>query len=86
MLRTVLAITLLAPTFAVTAEPDAKKVEFFETKIRPVLVEQCYKCHSAAAEKEKKLRGDLFLDSKVGLAKGGESARPSFPGSRARAS
>jgi hypothetical protein len=80
MLRTALTIIFLAPSFATAAEPDAKKVEFFEAKIRPVLVEHCYKCHSADAEKEKKLRGGLFLDTKAGLLKGGETGKAIVPG------
>jgi len=52
------------------AEPTAKDVEFFEKKVRPVLVQHCYKCHSADA---KDLKGDLLLDTKAGVAKGGES-------------
>src|SRR3954453_16027239 len=44
--------------------------EFFEKKIRPVLVEQCYKCHSASS---KKLKGGLLLDSREGMLKGGET-------------
>ncbi len=47
--------------------------EFFEKKIRPVLVEHCFKCHSADAEKEKKLKGGLLLDSHEGVTKGGDS-------------
>ncbi len=43
-------------------------VEFFETKIRPVLVEQCQSCHS-----EKKQSGGLRLDSKAAILKGGEN-------------
>lgn len=43
---------------------------FFEQKIRPVLVEHCYSCHSAGAEK---LKGNLYLDSKAGWQKGGDS-------------
>ncbi len=43
---------------------------FFETKIRPVLVESCYECHSASS---KKLGGKLLLDSREGILKGGES-------------
>ncbi len=54
-------------------KPDAKGVEFFETKIRPVLVEHCYKCHSAEAEKSKKIKAGLFLDSAAGVRKGGDS-------------
>ena len=37
--------------------------EFFENKIRPLLAEHCYKCHSAEAEK---LKGGFLLDSKDG--------------------
>lgn len=42
---------------------------FFESKIRPVLVESCYECHAQG----KKVRGGLLLDSKIGLEKGGDS-------------
>ena len=31
---------------ASAAEPTAEQIEFFENKIRPVLVEHCYSCHS----------------------------------------
>jgi hypothetical protein len=47
--------------------------EFFEKKIRPVLVEQCFECHSAGA---KKLKGAFRLDSAAGMRKGGESGKP----------
>jgi mono/diheme cytochrome c family protein len=46
---------------------------FFEQKIRPVLVEHCYGCHSAQADK---LKGGLLLDSKAGWQKGGDSGKP----------
>src|SRR3954471_1387578 len=52
---------------------DPKGVKFFEQKIRPVLVQSCYPCHSRDAQKAKKLRGGLFLDSRDGLRKGGDS-------------
>jgi hypothetical protein len=45
-------------------------VEFFETKIRPVLVEHCYKCHSRKAGKE---RGGLLLDTREALRRGGDN-------------
>ncbi len=51
--------------------------EFFEKKIRPVLVERCYKCHSASAEK---LKGNLYLDSRAGLLKGGDTRPAIVPG------
>jgi hypothetical protein len=65
------------------AEPDGKAVEFFETKIRPVLVEHCYRCHSEEAQKSKKLKGSLLLDSRGGLLKGGDSGPALVPGKAA---
>jgi cytochrome c553 len=82
MLRFSLVVVVLAPSFVSAADPapDAQKAEFFETKIRPVLVEQCYKCHSEDAAKEKKLRGGLKLDTKAGLLTGGDTGAALVPG------
>ncbi|AMV22861.1 Planctomycete cytochrome C [Gemmata sp. SH-PL17] len=83
MLRIALVAVLVAPSVALAADPaplDAKKVEFFETKIRPVLIEQCYKCHSEEAVKDKKLKGGLKLDTKAGLLAGGETGAALVPG------
>lgn len=55
---------------AATAALSTEHRAFFETKIRPVLVQHCYSCHSADA---KKLGGRLFLDTRDGLLAGGES-------------
>src|SRR5437870_9700476 len=52
-------------------------IEFFEKKIRPVLTEKCYKCHSAGAEK---IKGGLRLDSRAEWMKGGESGPVIVPG------
>ena len=52
-------------------------MEFFEKKIRPVLVEQCYQCHSA---KSKKIRGGLRLDSRAKLLEGGDRGAAVTPG------
>jgi len=57
----------------VANEADPKGVEFFENKIRPLLVEKCYKCHSADSEK---LKGALRLDTQVGMRAGGQSCSP----------
>lgn len=46
---------------------DEAAVSFFEKRIRPVLVEQCYSCH---AESEKTIEGGLRLDNALGLRKG----------------
>ena len=56
------------------AEPDLSKAQrdFFESKIRPVLVEHCYGCHSAEA---KKVEADYLLDTRAGIRKGGASGR-----------
>ena len=51
--------------------------EFFEKRIRPVLVEHCYECHSATSSK---LKGGLRLDSKKGLLQGGETRAAVIPG------
>jgi hypothetical protein len=50
---------------------------FFESNIRPLLVERCYECHSAEA---KKVKGGLLLDSRTGWAKGGENGPAIVPG------
>ena len=55
--------------------PNAAQIEFFESKIRPVLANECYKCHSAGAPK---LKGKLHLDTREGMFKGGESDLPAI--------
>src|SRR5665213_43436 len=68
-------VLLAACGFAVRAA-DAS-AEFFEKKIRPILVEQCYECHSA---KSKKVRGGLRLDSRAALLQGGDRGEAVTPG------
>jgi hypothetical protein len=67
----------LAAAEAVAEELPVTGVEFFEKKIRPVLVETCYKCHSAGAEK---LQGKLLLDNREAARKGGETGPAIVPG------
>ena len=50
-----------------------EQVAFFETKIRPVLIQECYSCHSQDASKNGKLKGNLFLDSRDGMLIGGDT-------------
>lgn len=52
------------------AHADDAGIEFFEKKIRPLLVTHCSECHAVDA---KKLGGGLLLDSRDGVRKGGES-------------
>src|SRR3954447_21983018 len=75
---------LLASTAALiflsgaTAEELSKEhVEFFEKRIRPVLVEHCYECHSAQSEK---LKGKLLLDTREAARHGGETGPAVVPG------
>jgi hypothetical protein len=63
-------LILLAALPVAAAEFAPADLEFFEKKIRPVLAEHCYKCHSA---KSKKLKGGLRLDHRAGVLKGGDS-------------
>src|SRR4051794_33953893 len=74
-----LAALGLATTAAPAADPP-EPVEFFEKKIRPVLVEHCYKCHSAEAEANKKLKAGLRLDTRDGLRAGGDGGPALAPG------
>jgi hypothetical protein len=60
--------------------PDPKALAFFEAKIRPVLVKECYRCHSAEAARNQKLRGGLQLDTREGIRKGGDTGPAVVPG------
>ncbi len=51
--------------------------DFFERKIRPVLAEHCYSCHSAEL---KKFKGGLALDTKAGWMEGGDKGPSIVPG------
>ena len=58
-------------------KPSAAGVEYFEKKIRPLLVNRCYACHSANA---KTVHGGLRLDSAAALFRGGDSGVAVVPG------
>jgi uncharacterized protein DUF1549/uncharacterized protein DUF1553/cytochrome c/concanavalin A-like lectin/glucanase superfamily protein len=64
---------------AATAAPTAEALEFFEQRIRPVLVAECYECHGA--EKQK---GGLRVDFRDGLLKGGDTGAAVVPGNPAK--
>ena len=59
------------------AQPTPAQLEFFETRIRPVLVNQCYECHSSQS---KKVKGSLLLDTRAGIRRGGDSGASVVPG------
>jgi hypothetical protein len=52
---------------------DSKVEAFFETRIRPLLVEHCYECHSQEAAAQNHLKGGLLLDSAAAIRQGGDS-------------
>lgn len=59
---------LNSPSFGADNPPqDPAKLEFFEKKVRPLLVENCYNCHSA----DNKAAGGLRVDDHKGLLDGG---------------
>ncbi|MAR13035.1 MAG: hypothetical protein CL681_24085 [Blastopirellula sp.] len=65
---------------ATAGQPNARELAFFEEKIRPVLVQRCYACHSAEAAAKKVLKGDLRLDTRATVRAGGESGPAIVPG------
>jgi hypothetical protein len=69
------ALCTLPVTTNLGAVAEAKKfapeqLDFFEEKIRPVLAEQCFKCHSTTGEK---IKGGLVLDTREATIKGGDT-------------
>lgn len=60
-----------------TADESTEAAAFFESKIRPVLVQHCYQCHSAKAGKSE---GGLRLDSRRGIRAGGDRGPAIVPG------
>lgn len=59
----------------VIANAGAEELAFFESKIRPVLVEKCLSCHSVEAQAKGKLKGGLLLDSRSGVLQGGDTGK-----------
>ena len=60
-----------------TAADDRADREFFETRIRPILVQECYRCHSSEAGRPK---ANLRLDTSDGVRKGGDNGPAIVPG------
>lgn len=62
-------ISVLGSLSAIAGDITQEQREFFESKIRPVLVERCYPCHNSAETAE----GQLAVDSRDAFLKGGTS-------------
>src|SRR5260221_7174841 len=85
-LWTFLVLALLLPALPTVRGGDQKKptpaaAAFFETKVRPILSESCFRCHG-----EKKQRGDLRLDSLAAALEGGGRGPALVPGNAAKSS
>ncbi len=66
----------IAPA-AWAADIPKDQLEFFEGKVRPILADNCYQCHSVEKNKTK---GGLTLDTRDGVLKGGDSGAVIKPG------
>ncbi|MFN5907104.1 MAG: c-type cytochrome domain-containing protein, partial [Planctomyces sp.] len=78
---------LSLPAVAASAAQDAEaspgsppqftdsQLQFFESQVRPLLVEHCWECHAGA-----KLKGSLSLESRAALLAGGDSGPAIVPG------
>ena len=75
LLLVVLVFANLSRAFAEDLTPA--QTDFFENRIRPLLADKCYKCHSTLAEK---IKGGLLLDSREAMLKGGDSGKVIVPG------
>jgi mono/diheme cytochrome c family protein len=70
-------VSIWGPVVSAVDGPSAADLEFFESKVRPVLAEHCFKCHSA---KENKTKGGLAMDSRELILKGGDTGPALVPG------
>ncbi|MFO0428389.1 MAG: PSD1 and planctomycete cytochrome C domain-containing protein [Planctomyces sp.] len=58
----------------------AEQTEFFEANVRPLLISRCYECHSGEAETAGQLKGELRLDTRAAMQRGGSSGQVLIPG------
>src|SRR4051794_1270461 len=80
LLVTVSFVLFVASPVAVSGQSAARdeeaRIEFFEKKVRPLLVSNCYNCHSANTNS----RGGLRVDDRNGLLNGGGRGPAVVPG------
>ena len=58
-------------------KPDREGIQFFEAKIRPVLVRHCYECHSQVADE---VQGNFRVDTREAFRQGGDNGTAIVPG------
>ena len=74
LMRGIAAIAFCGLSTLSAQTPDASSPEYFESKIRPILANNCYSCHT-----DSKL-GDLRLDNAAAILKGGTRGPAITPG------
>ncbi len=77
---TLIVLACQCAVYRVTAA-TADELQFFESKIRPVLAAHCYECHSGESGKSK---GGLLLDTREGIRAGGDRGPAVVPGNPAK--
>ena len=75
MIRSIHIAAALASVTTLQAAVSPEQIEFFEKKVRPVLAEQCYKCHGPDKQK-----AELRLDSREAILKGSDTGPVVVPG------
>ncbi|MCA9058082.1 MAG: PSD1 domain-containing protein [Planctomycetaceae bacterium] len=74
----VLVVSSWSSSRAVAQQPDdSEGIAFFEAAIRPILVKECYSCHSAGSDS---LESGLALDTRAGIRRGGDRGPAVVPG------
>lgn len=75
LLVCVVSLAAVLPPSCLAADPSNRQFEFFESRIRPVLVAQCYECHNSETAE-----GGLAVDHRQALLAGGENGAVIVPG------
>lgn len=68
---------VLASTTSDASDIAPDQADFFEKRIRPVLIQHCYECHSQESDS---IKGGFLLDSREGIRAGGDSGAAIVPG------
>ena len=73
-------VILVATALFTVVKPEEQGDEFFEKKVRPILVSRCFDCHSGKlADGAKTPKGNLRLDSREAALKGGDTGPAVMP-------
>jgi Protein of unknown function (DUF1553)/Protein of unknown function (DUF1549)/Planctomycete cytochrome C len=72
---------LIPAASLVAAEPTKEQLDFFDQKVRPILSNNCYSCHSVEQGKSK---GGMTLDTADAARKGGDTGKGIVPGDPAK--